>query len=214
MAIDGPAGAGKSTVAKRVAQVLGYVYIDTGAMYRALTLKAMRLGIDCNDTAALGALAAQTVIRLVLDEQESRVLVDGRDVSREIREPEVSRRVSAVAAVPAVRQRLVELQRELARDGGVVMDGRDIGSHVLPAADRKFFVTGSLEQRAQRRRKDLEMSGHSVAIETVMAEVAERDRQDATRETNPLKAAPDSIYIDTTGLSVEQVVNRILEFCQ
>lgn len=213
IAIDGPAGAGKSTVARRVAERLGYLYIDSGAMYRALTLKALRLGIDPGDGPALGALAAQTEIALVQGPHGDRILLDGVDVTGAIRDPEVTRHVSAVAAVPAVRARLVELQRAVARGGGVVMDGRDIGSHVLPRADRKFFLTASLQERARRRQEELAAAGHRVPLAELEADIARRDHLDSTRPVSPLVQVPDAVVIDTTGLAVEEVVNRILEHC-
>lgn len=213
IAIDGPAGAGKSTVARAVAQRLGYLYIDTGAMYRALTLKALRHGLAGEDTAGLGALAAATVISLEQRPDGVRVLLDGEDVTQAIRDPEVTHHVSAVSAVAAVRERLVEFQREVARGGGVVMDGRDIGSHVLPEADRKFFVTASLAERADRRRRELATAGHAVSPAELEAEIARRDHLDSTRAVSPLVRVPDAVLIDTTGLTVDEVVNRILEHC-
>lgn len=213
VAIDGPAGAGKSTVARMVAERLGYVYIDTGAMYRAITLKALRLGTDLDDPDALGALVAASRVTLERGPSGERVLLDGEDVTGLIRTPEVSRHVSAVAAVPAVRDRLVEWQREIARGGGVVMDGRDIGSHVLPWADRKFFLTASLEERARRRQAELAAAGHSVSVAELAADIARRDHLDSTRAVSPLVRVADAILIDTTGLPVEEVVNRVLEHC-
>ncbi|MFO7173328.1 MAG: (d)CMP kinase [Bacillota bacterium] len=214
IAIDGPAGAGKSTVARQVAERLGYLYVDTGAMYRALTLKALRLRVPLDDADALTALAATTAIRLERGEEGNRVFLDGEDVTAAIRDPEVSRHVSTVAAVPGVRERLVQLQREMARGGGVVMDGRDIGTHVLPDADRKFFLTATVEERARRRQAELARAGYQVDLESVKAEIERRDLLDSTRDHSPLTQAPDAIAIDTTGLPVAEVVNRILEYCR
>lgn len=183
-------------------------------MYRAITLKALRLGIAPTDEQALTALAAATEVRLERGPAGNRVLVDGEEVTQAIRDPEVSRHVSAVSAVPGVRERLVQLQRQLARDGGVVMDGRDIGSHVLPDARRKFFLTASVEERARRRQAELLEAGHQVDFATVRADIERRDHLDSTRATSPLVRAPDAIVIDTTGLSVEEVVNRILDHCR
>ncbi len=211
--MDGPAGAGKSTVARLVAEGLGYLYIDTGAMYRAITLKAMRREVDLQSSAALGHLVAATHVSLERGHAGYRVRLDGEDVTQAIRSPEVSRNVSAVAAVTAVRERLVELQRGLAGGGGVVMDGRDIGSHVLPHADRKFYITASLQERARRRHAELAAAGHPIPIAELEAEIARRDEQDTTRAVSPLIRVPDAILIDTTGQTVDEVVTRILEYC-
>lgn len=214
IAIDGPAGAGKSTVARKLAERLGYLYIDTGAMYRALTLKALRQQVDLADPSAIGRLAAPTQIRLEQTAPELRVWLDGTDVTADIRHNEVSRHVSTVAAVPAVREHMVRLQREMARRGGVVMDGRDIGSHVLPEADRKFYLDASLSERAARRRLELQARGQEVSQAELAAEIDRRDRLDSTRAVAPLRQAPDAIYVDTTGLTVDEVVNRILAHCR
>lgn len=214
IAIDGPAGAGKSTVARRLAARLGYLYVDSGAMYRAVTLKALREGIDPGDAEALAGLVARTEIVLEPSPEGVRVLLDGEDVTAAIRRQDVSRAVSAVSAHPAVRERLVELQRALARPGGVVMDGRDIGSHVLPWADRKIFITASLAERARRRQRELAASGVHAPLAEIEAEIARRDHLDSTRPASPLVRVPDAILIDTTGLTVDEVVNRILDHCR
>ncbi|OTA40206.1 MAG: cytidylate kinase, partial [Symbiobacterium thermophilum] len=179
IAMDGPAGAGKSTVARIVANRLGYLYIDTGAMYRALALKALRLGIPESDGEALADLAESTEVELRrAPDGGNRVLLDGEDVTAEIRSPAVSAVVSQVSAVPRLRQRLIEIQRSMARAGGVVMDGRDIGSYVLPHADRKFYITASLQERARRRVAQLRAEGHEADLAAVEAEIARRDEQD------------------------------------
>lgn len=221
VAIDGPAGAGKSTVARRVADALGYVYLDTGAMYRAITYKALQEGIALDDAEALGAMATQSRVEFRRPEEwaegqpgQQLVFLDGRDVTAEVRHPEVTAAVSVVSAVPAVRQALLDLQRDLARPGGVVMDGRDIGSVVLPGADRKFFVTAALDERARRRHKDLAAQGHAVSLDEVRELVARRDRMDSTRPVAPLTQAPDAIEVDTTGRSVDEVVQTILGYCR
>lgn len=210
--MDGPAGAGKSTLAKIVAGRLSYLYIDTGAMYRALAVKALRLGISPDDDEALAAMAAKT--QVVLDRGVgvgNRVLLDGEDVSTEIRSPAVTRVVSRVSAAPGLRKYMVEAQRELARTGGVVMDGRDIGSHVLPNADRKFFITASLHERALRRQQQLQKAGHEIPLEEIEADIAKRDEQDRNKGESSLVQTPDAILIDTSGRSVEEVVEEILQ---
>jgi len=211
IAIDGPAGSGKSTVAKRVAEILGLLYLDTGAMYRAVTLKALRAGIDPADGETLAALAAGTELAFVRREDGSyHLFMDGQDVSTEIRSSEVTQHVSAVSAVPAVRTVLVKQQQMIARPGGVVMDGRDIGTVVLPHADLKIFLTASLEERARRRWLELTEKGFTGTREEIAADLQRRDAYDAGRPVAPLKPAPDSIIIDTSNLGIEEVVERIL----
>ncbi|MCL6636131.1 MAG: (d)CMP kinase [Peptococcaceae bacterium] len=211
IAIDGPAGAGKSTVARMVAQELGFLYIDTGAMYRAVALQALREGIDLADGESLGRLAAAVSVRLEAGADGSqKVFLNGEDVTEEIRSPGVSRVVSLVARVPAVRERLVALQRALAEKGGVVMEGRDIGTVVLPDARVKVFLTASPEERARRRREELAAKGYSVDQRRMEEEILARDRMDSSRETSPLAPAPDAEIIDCSSLPVEQVVKMIV----
>lgn len=215
IAIDGPAGAGKSTVARIIANRLGYLYVDTGAMYRALALKALRTGIAIDDDEALTQMAASTDVRLELSPSGgNRVLLDGEDVTAEIREPQVDRVVSRVSAAPGLRRRMAELQRAMARDGGVVMDGRDIGSYVLPDADVKFFVTASLEERARRRQKQQAAAGHVQDLKELEAEIARRDEQDCHKGLGALVRTPDAIYVDTTGKSIDEVVAEMLAYCR
>lgn len=219
VAIDGPAGAGKSTVAKRVADALNYVYIDTGAMYRAITYKALRDGLSLDDADALGGVAETchiTFQRVVPTESgpAQLVLLDGEDVTAAIRHPEVTAAVSVVAAAPQVRVALRELQRRLAAPGGVVMDGRDIGSVVLPDADCKFYVTADVDERARRRQKDLEAQGHPLPLDKVRELILHRDHLDSTRAVSPLVQAPDAILVDTTARTVESVVDTILDYCR
>ncbi|PKM81795.1 MAG: cytidylate kinase [Firmicutes bacterium HGW-Firmicutes-14] len=209
VAIDGPAGAGKSTVARQVSRDLGYIYIDTGAMYRALTLKALRLGTDLYDHGALTELAHHTNIKISYYDHTQMIIMDGEDVSTEIRSPEVSRNVSLVALVPGVRLEMVKLQRELAREGGVVMDGRDIGSYVLPDADCKIFLTASTAERARRRARDLEAAGYTINLAELEQEIIRRDEIDSTREMAPLIKADNAILIDTSDMGFEEVVNEI-----
>lgn len=212
VAIDGPAGAGKSTVAKKVARRLGFLYVDTGAMYRAVTYMAIRKRIDLNDLNALHELARTLNIKLVPDQDnETRVFVNQDEITREIREPEISRNVSLVARVPGVRREMVQRQREMAAAGNVVMEGRDIGTAVLPQADLKFYITASPRERAKRRAAELLAKGYQVDLEQLALEIAERDRIDSTREVDPLKPAPDAEIIDCSDMDVEQVSNMIVE---
>lgn len=215
IAIDGPAGAGKSTVAKIVAKRLGYLYIDTGAMYRALTQKALRLGMDVQNADNLTELAEKTDIVLISPaDQGQRVFCDGEDVTELIRTPEVSQRVSWVAMVEGVRRRMVIMQRQMAANGGVVMDGRDIGTYVLPDAEYKFFLTASIEERAVRRKQELADKGYEVDLTLLISEIRERDKMDSERLFAPLKKAPDAIVIDSTGLSIDEVAEKMLAYCQ
>lgn len=182
-------------------------------MYRALTLKALRQGTDVTSAGALGELARSTSVAFQQVGRGYRVLLDGEDVTRAIRDPEVTRHVSAVSAEGQVRERMVVLQREIAAHGGVVMDGRDIGSNVLPGADRKFYLDAGLTERARRRAAELAATGQPAPPDEVEAEIARRDYLDSHRSVAPLVRVPDAIYLDTTGLSVDEVVNQILGYC-
>lgn len=211
VAIDGPAGAGKSTVAKMVARKLGFIYIDTGAMYRAVTLQAMRDGIDLKNQACLSKLADNSSIVLFPDGAKGlKVLLNDEDVSEEIRSQDVSNNVSLVAMVPGVRKRLVELQRAMAVQGGVVMEGRDIGTVVLPDAPVKIFLTASYQERAKRRREELAAKGKFIDQEQMEKEIQIRDQIDSTREVDPLTPAADARTIDSTSFSAEEVVDMIM----
>jgi len=212
IAIDGPAGAGKSTVAKILAKKLGFVYIDTGSMYRCLTLKAIEQGIDTSDVPALKKMAENTLIDLVNNPDGSlKVMMDGRDVSLEIRLPRITRIVSDIAKIKEVRKILVVLQRKLGRSKDSVLDGRDIGSFVFPDAQKKFYVDAKVEERAVRRYKELNLAGTSITLQEVEADVRNRDRIDSTREFAPLIKAEDAVYIDTTSLTIDQVVEKLLK---
>lgn len=210
IAIDGPAGAGKSTVAKGVADRLGYLYIDTGAMYRAVAYKCLQAGVPISDQKAVVALAMRTEISLVDIDGELHVYADGEDVTQAIRSPEVSRASSPVSAIPGVRKRLVELQRNMAQSGGVVMEGRDIGTVVFPTAEVKVFLTASTEERARRRVKQMQEAGIEADPAKVAADIRERDLRDSSRADAPLAMAPDAVLLDTDGLSVDQVIDAII----
>lgn len=210
IAVDGPAGSGKSTVARRIAAELGLLYIDTGAMYRAITLKALRQGISLYDEAALGRLARETVLEFKeMPDGSQHLFMDGEDVSEEIRSMPVNDGVSLVAAVKEVRAALVEKQQKLGARGGVVMDGRDIGTVVLPHAEWKFFLTASPEERARRRWRELKAKGLDVSLREIEANITRRDEIDSNRKVNPLRPAEDAIYLDTTEMSIEEVVDWI-----
>ena len=212
IAIDGPAGAGKSTVAKRVAERLGYIYIDTGAMYRGVAWKTLRSGGEVTDESILRAVT-DIDIRLSCTDGGTRVTVDGTDVTGEIRTPEVTGIVSRVAALAPVREKMVELQRMMAQSGKVVMDGRDIATNVLPNADVKVFLSASVEERARRRYQEMKAKGYDVDLSELQKEIAARDKQDSEREISPLRQADDAVLIDSTGLSIEEVTARILALC-
>ncbi|HHV75909.1 MAG TPA: (d)CMP kinase [Syntrophothermus lipocalidus] len=210
IAIDGPAGAGKSTLARRIAERLGILYVDTGAMYRALTWKALANKVNLKDKAELRNLAVRTDITLAYNMGQVRVFCDGTEVTDEIRSPEVSRWVPVVAADEEVRAIMVEKQQAIAREQSVVMDGRDIGLCVLPDADYKFYLTASLEERARRRAKELVKKGYKVNFQEVKEEIRERDKLDTERLVGPLTVLPDSIVIDTSDMSPDEVVSRVL----
>ena len=212
IAIDGPVGAGKSTVAKLVAQKLGYLYVDTGSMYRAVALKALRLGMDINDPIVMAMLAEASDIQLQQQEDRSvRVFLDGEDVTEAIRMPEVSEASSIVSAHEGVRKVLAERQKSMAELGGVVMEGRDIQTVIAPGAEVKIFLTASVEERAKRRWLELQQKGVSVSYEEVLQEVKERDERDKSRAIAPLKKAPDAVEIDTTKMTPEEVADKIIE---
>lgn len=214
IAIDGPAGAGKSTVAKLVAKSLGYLYIDTGAMYRAVAWKASQLGVAFDDEKGLTAIAKTCDIRLVNRPDGYKVFCDGVDVSEEIRRPEIGKAASPVSAVLGVRQALVDKQKLMGEKGGVVMDGRDIGTKVLPDAACKIFLTASAGERAQRRVLELQNKGIEISYEEVLKEITERDERDSTRAHSPLMQADGAVLIDSTQYTIEQVVSQILSLAR
>lgn len=210
IAIDGPAAAGKSTVAKIVAEKLTYVYIDTGAMYRALTYKALQKGARLDHEAQLIDILNNTLIELEPGEMGQKVLLDGIEVTNDIRSSEVTNQVSYVAVHELVRKEMVKRQQAFARDGGVVMDGRDIGTHVLPNAEVKVFLLASVEERAQRRHDENIQKGFPSDLEKLKEEIAARDKIDSEREVAPLKKADDAVEIDTTSLTIADVVEKIM----
>lgn len=214
IAIDGPAGAGKSTISKATAKRLGFIYIDTGAMYRAVGLAAVRRGINTTDADAVISILDDINITLSYDESGQQIFLNGENVSDDIRLPEISVAASNVAVIPSVRLKLVELQRELAAYNDVLMDGRDIGTYVLPDAEVKIFLTASVEERAKRRYRELIGKGIKADITEVKTDMEYRDKNDSEREFAPLKPAEDSIILDNTDLSLEQSVNKICEIVE
>lgn len=213
IAIDGPAGAGKSTIARMVAQELGYIYIDTGAMYRAVTYMALQAGLHSDQADEIAALSASMELRLEQGAEGQLVFVNNVDVTNAIRSVEVASNVSAVAQIGKVRSILVDQQRKLAQAGGVVMDGRDIGSRVLPDADVKIYMTASVEVRALRRYDEMKAKGIEQSFETLLHDIDARDQADKNRSESPLVKAPGAIELDTTHLSIEEVIRTIIELC-
>ncbi len=214
IAIDGPAGSGKSTTARLLAQKLGYLYIDTGAMYRAATLSVLRAGIDIHDEQAVVKHVRQLTITLKIVDGVQRTFLNGEDVTDQIRTPQINQVISIISSYPGVRQVLIEQQRALAKKGGVVMDGRDIGTVVLPKAELKVFLVASLEERARRRQRDLERQGIKMDLEAVKAEIVKRDQLDSSRSTAPLKKAEDARELDTTNLTIKEQVEIIYRWVQ
>ena len=211
IAIDGPAGAGKSSAARGTAKALGVLYVDTGAMYRAMGLWFLRAGVSPDDAETISRECGGVEISLKYVDGEQRIFLGGEDVSEAIRTEEVGNMASAVSVYPAVRTRLVEMQQEIARRNDVVMDGRDIGTVVLPDAEVKIYLTASVEVRAERRRLELAAKGDDRTLEEVIEEISERDYRDTHRETSPLKQADDAVLLDSSNLDRDQVIGRILE---
>jgi cytidylate kinase len=211
IAIDGPAGSGKSSVAKEIARRLGFLYVDTGAMYRAVTLRAINLNVDLEDEKALIAIAREVDIDLKMRQGKLKVFLDGEDVSFAIREQELTNKVFYIACVSGVRREMVKLQRSLAdKADGAVLEGRDIGTVVYPDADKKFYLDAQFDERVRRRYKELQKMGQRVSLKEVEEDVRRRDYSDRTRDIAPLKKADDAIYIDTTKMSIEEVVEKII----
>ncbi len=210
IAIDGPAGAGKSTIARRAAHELGFIYVDTGALYRSAAYYCLTHNIDAGDTEAVEKAISGITPELRFIDGVQHVFVNGEDVSDRIRTPEVSMSASKVSAIPAVRAFLFDLQKKIARENDIIMDGRDIGTIVLPDADLKIFLTASPEARAERRYKELAEKPDAPTFEQVLADIVKRDRDDSTRAAAPLKMAEDAVLLDTTELSLEEAVNRVI----
>ena len=213
VAIDGPAGAGKSTIAKLTAEKLGYAYIDTGAMYRSVAWKFLQTGREF-DEAYISELANTMIIEFKPEAKVNRVFVDGTEVTEAIRTPEVTAIVSRVAAIGAVREAMVEQQRRMGEIGGVLMDGRDIGTVVFPHAQLKIFLTASVEERARRRYKEMVEKGQQVELAQLQEDIAARDKQDSERAISPLRQAEDALLLDTSDMSIAQVTDKILQLVQ
>ena len=212
IAIDGPSGAGKSTIAKEIAKRLNIIYLDTGAMYRAIGLKAVRLGIDTEDVQGVTGILDSTKIEIKYEDGVQIIYLDGEDVSTAIREHHISKAASNVSKIPAVRLKLVAMQREIAAKNNVVLDGRDITSYVLKDANNKFYLTATPEERAKRRYKELIEKGQNVDYETILADINDRDYNDTHRDFAPLTCTEDSVFIDSTELTVEQAIEKILSY--
>ena len=210
IAIDGPAGAGKSTIAKRLAKELGYYYVDTGAIYRTVAYFMDLLGISPKDTDGVSRYIDELTIDIYYDENGlQHMLMNDIDVTDDIRTPDISQKASLVSAQPVVREMLLDMQRDVARENNVIMDGRDIGTVVLPKADVKIFLTASAEVRAQRRHAELQAKGAKDSFEQVLSDIQRRDHQDSTRAIAPLKAAKDAVTVDTSGMDIDDVVETI-----
>ena len=210
IALDGPSGSGKSTIAKRLSNKLNILYLDTGAMYRATALKALSLGIDTLDEKGVMTFINDIDLRVNYVNGAQRTILDGEDVSEKIREPHVSMAASNISSLKCVRLKMVEMQRKIAGETSCVLDGRDIGSYVLPNADFKFYITASVEVRADRRFKELSLKGHKVDFEQLKGEIEQRDYNDKTRDFAPLTKAFDAIEIDTSFMTIEQVIGKVL----
>ncbi len=211
VAIDGPAGAGKSTIAKRVAKENNFIYVDTGAMYRAIGLYIVRQGIDIHDKEAVEKAAPDAKVSLTYENGEQVVVLNGENVNGLIRTEEVSQAASVTSAYPVVRELLFEMQQTLAKENDVVMDGRDIGTVVLPNAQAKIYLTASVEERARRRFEEYKNKGMDVDIEELKKEIAQRDHQDMTREIAPLKQADDAVLVDSSDMNIEEVTKAIMD---
>ena len=214
VAIDGPAGAGKSTIAKRIARRLGYIYVDTGAMYRAMAYYLIQNQVDATDKEAIAAACQHADISICYQDGEQVVLLNGENVNAYLRTEAVGNMASVSSVVPEVRKKLVELQQKLARETDVVMDGRDIGTVVLPDADVKVYLTASVETRAKRRFLELQEKGESADLAKIAADIEDRDYRDMHRDISPLRQAEDATLVDSSDMTIDQVVERILELCR
>ena len=214
VAIDGPAGAGKSTIAKRIARRLGYIYVDTGAMYRAMAYYLIQNQVDAADKEAIAAACQHADISICYQDGEQVVLLNGENVNAYLRTESVGNMASVSSVVPEVRKKLVELQQKLARETDVVMDGRDIGTVVLPDADVKVYLTASVETRAKRRFLELQEKGEPADLAKIAADIEDRDYRDMHRDVSPLRQAEDATLVDSSNMTIDQVVERILELCR
>lgn len=214
IAIDGPAGAGKSTIAKRVAKELGYIYVDTGAMYRAMAVFFLKKGIRPEETDQIQKTCKNAVVTIAYEDNVQQVYLNGENITSELRKEEVGKMASKSSAVKEVREQLLELQRELAEKENVVMDGRDIGTNILPNADTKIYLTASVETRAKRRFLELQEKGEQCVLEEIARDIEERDHRDMTRKIAPLKQAEDAVYIDSSDMTIDEVVDAILKACK
>ncbi|WP_419038820.1 (d)CMP kinase [Enterocloster bolteae] len=213
VAIDGPAGAGKSTIAKLVAKEKGYVYVDTGAMYRGLAIHFLENGIEAEETGKIVEACKDADVTIRYEDGQQQVYLNGKNITAKLREEAVGNMASKSSAIPEVRAKLLELQRELARKENVIMDGRDIGTCVLPDADVKVFLTASVETRAKRRYDELVEKGVACDLEEIARDIAERDERDSTREIAPLKQAEDAVLVDSSYMTIEEVVAAIVKLC-
>ena len=214
VAIDGPAGAGKSTIAKQVAKENGYIYVDTGAMYRGLAIHFLNLGIDPKDTEKIIEACKDVEVTIGYESGIQQIYVNGENVTAKLRTEEVGNMASMTSAIPEVREKLLELQRTLAREKDVIMDGRDIGTCILPNADVKIFLTASAEERARRRHLELQSKGDNTPYDVVLADIKERDYRDTHRDIAPLKQADDAVYLDTSNMTIEEAAAKVVELAK
>lgn len=214
IAIDGPAGAGKSTIAKKVAKKLGYIYVDTGALYRGMAVYFLENGVSADETEQIGKMCRQAVVTLGYEDGVQQVYLNGENITAKLREEEVGKMASVSSAIKEVRLQLLELQRDLASKENVVMDGRDIGTNVLPQAETKIYLTASVETRAKRRFLELQEKGVPCVLEEIAKDIEDRDYRDMNRDVAPLKQAEDAVYIDSSEMSIDEVVAEILKYCK
>ena len=214
IAIDGPAGAGKSTIAKKVAKELGYIYVDTGALYRGMAVYFLENGVSADETEKIGQMCKKAVVTLGYEDGVQQVYLNGENITAKLRKEEVGKMASVSSAIKEVRMQLLELQRDLAEKENVVMDGRDIGTNVLPQAETKIYLTASVDTRAKRRFLELQEKGVSCVLEEIAKDIEDRDYRDMNRDVATLKQAEDAVYIDSSEMSIDEVVTEILKHCK